>query len=160
MNAPANLELNFQNFHCAAAKEANEWRGRCIALFARGERAVSEHFLRDATRKLPMLLSQRLDQIAKDFEGHGRVSSAICGFRELLDLRNAVAHGDARYYVDPKGRRLIHFEYFSRRGIEQHTILQEHSEDLHRRIHQAVQRLAARLKANSRSSDPAGTPSA
>lgn len=148
MTAIVEIEPTLQSVHRAATEEANAWRGRCIGLFGRGEDAISQFLvLNDRGRKLPVLLGKRLERLSEILDGRTQALNAVSGFCQLINLRNALAHGNPRIYVDQKGRWLLHMEFADREGRQKRSIRQEEGETICQEVHAAVQRLEDRLKA-------------
>ena len=161
MNAHVSIDQPELVSHRTATARANAWRGRCLNYFCRAERLISDELERASeTEKLPLLLSQRLNRLTKGCDTSSARSHAIAAFEKLLNLRNAVAHGDGSIFIDAKGQWLLLLEYRSRTGLIERTIRETNAKALHIEIHKVVQRLEAHLKPNPRSSDPGGTPSA
>ena len=147
MNALVSIDQAELTSHRLATERANAWRGRCLNLFCRAERLISEDLARtSAADKLPLLLSQRLARLAKASEEQSPRLKALIAFDALLDLRNAVAHGEGSIFIDTKGQWLLLLEYRSRTGLIERAIRETHSKALHTEIHKAVQRLEAYLK--------------
>ena len=161
MNAPVFIEPSLSSAHRAAVEEANCWRGRCVNLFARGERIVSEALIAfHGHAKLPMLTSQRLDRLSKALDDKPRTAKALAAFGDLADVRNVIVHGESRVFIDVNGKWLLHLTWFDRTGNVQRVIDQAEGEKLVRQVHQCVQRLGSLLAPSSQTPGRAGTPCA
>ena len=87
MGAPVPAET-FESAHRDAVDRANSWRGRCINLFARGERAVAQALMTaNKPGKVPQLLGQKLERLANDSSDRPEVLKAIDGFRPYMEIR-------------------------------------------------------------------------
>jgi hypothetical protein len=93
-----------------------------------------------------MLLSQRIDGLAKIMADKPRVAKALSAFTVLADFRNLLVHGDGHVSVDSKGRWQLRLDCFTRAGPVQRCISEDESDALFRQIHQSVQRLDTLLK--------------
>jgi len=157
MNMVASIE-SLKSAHRAAVERANCWRGRCVNLFARGERVISQALLASPQgAKLPMLNSQRLDRLSKASVDKPRLSKALAEFGELADVRNIIVHGESRVYIDVNEQWLLRFECIGRTGASQRSIDQAEGEKLVRQIHKSVQRLEGLLSPNLRTPDRASS---
>ena len=160
MNAPVSFEHTLTTAHRDAIEHANCWRGRCVNQFARGERLISEALLTAVPgAKLPMLLGQRVDKLAKLVEAKPKSANAIETFRGLGSIRNAIVHGDGSVFIDGQGRWLLQLTFVAGNALVQETVNELEADRLLREIQQCVQRLGTQLKANSRTPDRAGRPS-
>jgi hypothetical protein len=159
MTAHVPIELSLAQAHSTAVEKANAWRGRCVNLFAQGEMIIAQALkAMEPDRKLPMLLSQKIDRLQKRTAGDENIESALDAFASLADLRNAVVHGDGQVFVGRAGEWLLELEGLDREGPISRRIRAVGSEKQCRQIKSAVDRLRSRL--NSRSSDRGDTPSA
>jgi hypothetical protein len=106
-----------------------------------------------------MLLGQRIDKLAKVVKAKPKDAKAIKEFRELGSRRNAIVHGDGSVFIDGQGRWLLQLAFVAGNNLVQETVNEAEADRLLREIQQCVQRLGTRLKANSRTPGPTGTPS-
>ncbi len=128
-------------------------------LFARGERVVT-HALSATEKpvKLPQLLGQKLDKLAKNRTNCPVVLKAIEDFRDCIELRNIIVHNEGRVFADLKGGWILQFEDWSGKILRR--ISNDEGEELRRVVQQAVDRLGSRLAVSSRTPDRVDTPSA
>jgi hypothetical protein len=160
MNAPVSFEHTLTTAHREAIEHVNCWRGRCVNQFARGERLISEALLTAIPgAKLPMLLGQRVDKLAKLVEAKPKSAKAVEAFRGLGSLRNAIVHGDGSVFIDGQGRWLLQLTFVAGNALVQETVNKVDADRLLRKIQQCVQRLGTQLKANSQTPGPTGASS-
>ena len=157
MNAQGDLQSEINALHREAVRASNEWRGRCMNLFARGERIVTAALTAGGkTVKQNALLSQKLDLLAASGSNQAKLLKCLDEFRGLLDLRNTIVHCEARVLFDIDRRWMSEFEDFS--GATRLRVSDTDGEVLRRKIQQAVDKLRSRLETNSRSSGRADMP--
>ena len=101
-----------------ALNEVNEWRGRCLDSFTRGEAAVTECLRALAATPgrgigitLPHLLGERLETLAAAVGTDGpfvlecpHVAPALARFRKHAPFRNMLCHAVTDITLDQKGR--------------------------------------------------------
>ena len=108
--------------HDLACAEIAAWRGRCLDLFAKGERSVSQalEVLRacDPSIKIKHLASQRLNDLvgvtsALTLTGKQRKSldSALKAWEAVDARRKLFAHGVATPLLDKQGSWHIRFDF-------------------------------------------------
>jgi hypothetical protein len=130
-----------------------------VNMFARGEILITQALMATAKpKKLPQLLGQKIDRLARECSDRPDVLRAIDRFGEFAELRNVLVHMEARVFADANGGWIIQFEDWS--GQIFRRISNVEGEILRRSIQREVDRLGSRLIANSRTPDQAGTPSA
>ena len=144
MNAPAVIVPPLSEWHRIAIHDANAWRGRCINLFARAERVVTNSLPGASKPKAP-LLGQKLDMLAKAMSDRAEVLASINAFKELTELRNAIVHREGRVFSDAKGGWLLQFE--ATPGNDCLRVSDLEAEELRRQIQRAVDKLASNLDA-------------
>ena len=101
----------------AATKRMNEWRGRCLAIFARAELAVTKCLVAmaavpgkgDAVR-LPHLVGQRFEALAGAIAAGGpfatggdKLQTSIDQFRGHAAFRALLSHGSCDVLLDRRG---------------------------------------------------------
>ena len=132
MTAPVVISL--EDRFRPATEAVNAWRGRCLASFARAERAVSEALwaLGGAAGKtaLPLLVGLRYAALAARLEERGDLPDALVALRAFGahdDLRIFLCHGDSRITLDRSGRWLTTFTLVCGRGdgVERRFLLVE-----------------------------------
>lgn len=116
----------------AATAQVNEWRGRCLEAFTRGETAVTECLAvlgkvqgRGDKVKLPHLVGQRLEALSAALgtdgpfapEG-GKAAATIDLYCRHAALRNLLCHGTSKVTLDSKGRWTVVFRLVVLRGRE------------------------------------------
>jgi hypothetical protein len=103
----------------AATAQVNEWRGRCLEAFTRGETAVTECLAilgqvkgRGDKVKLPHLVGQRLEALSAAISADGpfaaeagkAAAATLDLYRRQAGLRNLLCHGTSKVTLDSKGR--------------------------------------------------------
>ena len=162
MTVPESFELPIADTLPAATEAANGWRGRCVILYSRAEILIGQALLRrEPTAKLPMLISKKVERLHK-LGGADELLSVLESFGRLLVERTALTHGSGKLWIAGKGKWLLTLEWLSSRGAERRIFTGEEASNFHKELRTAVQHLERALKseANSRTPDPADTPSA
>ena len=147
MNALADIFLPLKEAHQEAVGLANCWRGRCVNLFAKGERIIGEALRKhDPDKPLPMLLSQRVAKLTALLSTDCKKTSALKAFAAEADQRNAIVHGDGKVFVDRYGQWLLTLHALDRSGSVSRQVAQAEGDQQLRNLKSVVDRLAALLR--------------
>lgn len=101
-----------------AIREVNEWRGRCLHIFASTELAVTESLEvlsrvsgRGSNVRRRHLIGQRYEDLCRAlsvggaFEAEGgKALQALSAFRRLDHVRTMLCHGSSEVMLDAQGR--------------------------------------------------------
>lgn len=148
MNAPADIPQLLQEAHRRAIDDANRWRGQCVNQFARGEMAIGKALLvAEPGKKLPMLLSQKIEALCKKCPAETKRQKALVEFHELADQRNALVHGDGKVFIDQRGRWLLSLRSLSRMDVSTTTFLEDDASIFSERLQKVVQQLTSHFPA-------------
>ncbi len=148
----------------AATAQVNEWRGRCLDAFTRGETAVTECLAvlsgvgeRGKSVKLPLLIGPRLDSLSAAI-GPGGPFAAEAGkaaaatleeYRAHAGFRNMLCHGTSKVTLDSRARWTLVLRQVALRGgaLCRETLVLDETEAqaLRDQIARLSQRLASQL---------------
>jgi hypothetical protein len=145
--------------HDLAAAEINGWRGRCLDLFARGERAVDMALEAVSKLELPMkpLAGQRLADVVRlaveDTGATEKQSSALLLALERWSLINAhrayLAHGVATVLLDRQGEWHVQFDFVryqsKRRDQQRWPLSKDEALQFEAELEQAFKAISAQL---------------
>ncbi|THD38190.1 MAG: hypothetical protein E7773_00050 [Sphingomonas sp.] len=145
----------------ATQAAVNAWRGQCLAHLARAETAVSETLVmlaqnREVAIKLPHLIGQRCDELAKaiapDGPFHaqgGDVREALDAYRGHASLRNFLCHAPGKITCDRSGRWVLVLRILTFRANRPersvHIVEESESSELLDRLRVDCRRLTDRL---------------
>ncbi|MGI4732545.1 MAG: hypothetical protein ACRYFW_12480 [Janthinobacterium lividum] len=160
MNAPFVPDLTAIFDWTAAADLADVWRGRCLELFGRAERAISETLIHLNTGKpistatFPRMLGQKVAELerllaASDAVPAAKALTALRAFREQDPLRSYLCHGTIGIMLDEEGEwhvllRMLVFKT----GVtvrDERLLSRTETESCHDALRLAVQRLVSHL---------------
>ncbi|WP_394730287.1 hypothetical protein [Altererythrobacter sp. GH1-8] len=108
--------------HDLAKTEIEAWRGRCLNIFARGEKAVTESLASaretSSNLRLEPLAGQRLNTLAKLDEDHcstekqkAALRNAVALWREHDEKRPYFSHGITAEFLDRKGEWHVQIDF-------------------------------------------------
>ena len=152
-----------------AIREVNEWRGRCLHIFAGAELAVTECL--ETLSRVPgrgdevrrrHLVGQRYADLSDalccggPFEAEGRkVLQVLDDFRAFDWLRAVVCHGASDVMLDVEGRWTVVFRYVSFKSgkihREEHVLRCGDAEKRQKDLSRQAQRLGSLLRTLSAS---------
>ena len=98
-------------------------------------------------KKLPMLLSQKIEALLRQCPPGTKKHKAMVEFRELADQRNALVHGDGKVFVDQRGRWLLSLRSLSRVDVDTTTFLEDDASAFCDRLQKVVQQLTSHFPA-------------
>jgi hypothetical protein len=160
MNVPASVERTLIAAHRAAIDEANEWRGRCVNLYGRAETKIAEALIAiEPDKKPPMLFSKKVERL-QAIGGSAKLLGALQRLAALLGDRAALTHGAGKVWIDDKGKWLFTLEWAAGKTMSRRVFTRDEAAAFHDQVRAVTQLLESALKTSSRSSGPAGTPSA
>jgi hypothetical protein len=146
------IESELQSAFNNATAEVNQWRGRCINLFANGERIVGDALAKrnPVGTKLPMLVSQKVKQLASDLTGSDpALLEHLNDFGALLVTRSALTHGVATVWLDRSKSWRVVLQWVSIRASvrkhEEQAFTRSEAESFRRALQSVVQRLEQAL---------------
>ncbi|MDF2493694.1 hypothetical protein [Sphingomonas sp.] len=161
--ADAAMLLPAAPFHAANA-QVNEWRGRCLDAFTRGETAVTECLSalsglgeRGKSVKLPLLIGQRLDSLSAAIcaggpfaaEAGKATAATLEEYRGHAGFRNMLCHGTSKVTLDSRARWTLILRQVALRGgaLCRETLVLDETEAqaLREQIARLSQRLASQL---------------
>jgi hypothetical protein len=142
-----------------ATAEIAGWRGRCLDLFARGERAIGsalETSGRDPDSKINHLAGQRmvqLERVAASPEATGKQRQAFdaarTAWKEVDAKRAYLAHGVATPLLDKNGAWQVRLDFTDYRGSKlerrQWTASRSEAYDFEARLASAFKLMSAQL---------------
>ena len=144
----------------AANLSADEWRGKCLNLYARAEQAVGsaleDAHRANATPKLRHLAGQRLADLIVTVEAKGGTgkqmkafSSALGAWKAVESQRQFLAHGVASTSVDIRGCWTLLLDVVvyrnNQRSSDRWAIKQAEGEEFLRSLEDAFAKLSGQL---------------
>ncbi|MEO6040698.1 MAG: hypothetical protein ABIP41_02245 [Croceibacterium sp.] len=113
--------------HIQAAAEIAAWRGRCIDVFAKGERAVGQVLelanAKDGSIKIRHLAGQRMadveeivDKMTATASQQQAARDAIGNWKDAENKRAFIAHGISTPLLDRNGYWYVHLDFVAYRG--------------------------------------------
>ena len=137
--APIKSEL--RTALAVATEEANQWRGRCVNLFACAEAAIGAALVnKEPGKKLPMLVSQKAQRLSIHLESND-ARQKLGDFAVLLADRTALTHGAGRLWVTDGDRWLLTLDWTTSKGPERRTFSSEEAKTFHDRLRTLVRSL-------------------
>lgn len=146
--------------HDLAKAEIDAWRGRCLNVFSRGERAVTDSLLlahqKSPNLRLEPLAGQRLNTLEKLASEHcatealrTAIQAAIRGWRLYDEERPFFSHGVAIELVDRLSRWHVQVDYIAvQKGVgepRRRTWSKAEAEGFEKGLHQAFSALSGQL---------------
>lgn len=146
--------------HDLAKAEIDAWRGRCMNIFARGEKAVTDSLLTasggTAVPRLDPLAGQRLNSLEKLVEAHeatkpqkGALLDAIAAWRLHDEKRPLLSHGVATELMDRHGVWHVQLDFIAvQKGVgvpNRATFGKGEAETFEKSLHAAFTRLSQQL---------------
>lgn len=129
-----------------ATDSANQWRGRCINLFARAEWAIGTTLAtKESGKKPPMLVSQKAKRVAAHLTST-ETCQCLDEFVAFLADRTALTHGTGKLWVDEGGSWLLTLEWAGGTGPVRRVFASIEAEAFHKELRTVVQRLERRLR--------------
>ena len=142
----APIKSHLRTALAAATDEANQWRGRCVNLFACAEVAIGTGLAaREPGKKLPMLISQKAQRLSKCVESDA-ARKALGDFAVLLADRTALTHGAGRLWVSDGGNWLLTLDWSTSKGPERRTFSSKEAETFHSRLRALVRSLESTFR--------------
>lgn len=147
----------------AATAQVNEWRGRCLDAFTRGETAVTKCLValagvngRGENVQMPHLVGQRLEALAAAIgpgspfaPEAGKAAATLEKYRAHAGLRNLLCHGTSRVTLDHKGRWTVVLRLVALRSRQLTTktraLAQDEATELREKISRLSQSLCSQL---------------
>ena len=125
----------------AATEEANQWRGRCVNLFACAEAAIGTGLAaKEPDKKLPMLVSQKAQRLSNCLESDD-ARQKLGEFAVLLADRTALTHGVGSLWVNDGGKWFLTLDWSTAKGPERRTFSSQEAETFHNRLRTLVRSL-------------------
>lgn len=152
---PANLKP-----HDVAKVEIDAWRGRCLNIFSRAEKAVIDSLVEARSkfpeRRLEPLSGQRLNSLQKVADEHhatdaqkAALDHSIVSWRQYDEKRPYFSHGVFTELLDRQGRWHVQMDFATvQKGIPEPrrmSLSKAEAEDLEKGIHEAFKGLAREL---------------
>lgn len=149
MDAPISAQAVISVALRDAIDAANGWRGRCVNLFARAERALGEALLSfEPGKKPPMLASQKADRLQK-LHAPDSAASILDEFARLLVDRAPLAHGVGKVWIDDTKSWLLRLDWLSGTDWRQRAFTADEAKAFHAQLRAVVQQLERVLKVSA-----------
>lgn len=127
MSAEVPIELTARQAHAAALDDVNRFRGRCVELFARIERAIGDHLSAlsatesDFRVSVPHTFGNRVKELRRVLSpdspfGDPKLLKALCALQEQLNRRNLIVHSVSEVWMDASGKWLWLLRFPSGKG--------------------------------------------
>ena len=130
----------------AATERANQWRGRCVNLFARAEATVGAKLAaKEPGKKLPMLVSQKVQRLGNSLESEAD-KEKLGDFALLLADRTALTHGSGKVWLSEGGTWLLTLDWSTAKGPERRTFSNKEADAFHDRLRDLVCNLEKMLR--------------
>lgn len=151
---------SYPKLHDLAKAEIDAWRGRCLNIFARGEKAVTDcitgALVTSPEFRLEPLAGQRLNTLEKLAEKHSgteaqkvALSKAIIEWRRNDEKRPFFSHGVATELLDRKGLWHLRLDFIAiQKGKSEPrrlTLSKVEAEELEKSLHAAFKTLSGQL---------------